>query len=136
MNNRIYKFRAWDKSKKEWLDYGFISLSGEFLQDAEGGGLETHDCKSFDLMQYTGLKDKNDKEIYEGDILQRISPMTNKIDTTVEVYFDNKMAGFYVRGKNIEALNKILGVFLTCAGISKNDYEIIGNIYENKDLLG
>ena len=75
--------------------------------------------------QYTGLQDKNGNKIYEGDILHRSLP----VDRTRIVHFE--MGGFAV--KNIKTEDRLMH---NSFPISNSDYwEIIGNIYENPDLL-
>jgi len=77
--------------------------------------------------QYTGLKDKNGKEIYEGDILQAFYGKKNTPFTTTKVYFDEKG---YWDSKNISEKAPFKVCYL---GFCK--CELIGNIYENPELL-
>lgn len=72
-----------------------------------------------DIQQYTGLKDKNGKEIYEGDILE------GSLGTTIEIYWHDEFAQFLSRTKSSSGL----GIGNT------SSWEIIGNIYENPELL-
>lgn len=111
---RDIKFRAWiDKSKMIFSSdtYGdyidFFDLCRKH-HDGFGG------CY---LMQYTGLKDKNGKEIYEGDILQRLN---GNLDVVI---FDS--GSYCVKHKEGDM------DFLAF----KNYFEILGNIYENPELL-
>ena len=130
--NREIKFRAWEPQKKEMLMvdilHWFWSLNPRTLQLKSDGissvtGIMNHGYtvqggitagKSV-IMQYTGLKDKNGKEIYEGDIVQK----NNKKQ---EVYWDDNMAAFMPFNDDRE---------LFFAG----DSEIIGNIYKNPGLI-
>lgn len=97
-------------------------------------------AKNCEIMQYTGLKDKNGKEIYEGDLLSHN-------DKVYEVKWDGFMAAF--QSENIE--DKVDADFfnwgnvpsLTTSGIPGHfrsdmldaNCEVIGNIYENPELL-
>jgi uncharacterized phage protein (TIGR01671 family) len=118
---RTIKFRAWDKMKK------IMSEVVEITWDTgEGDGIATEhyigSWNRFELMQYTGLKDKNGKEIYEGDIVRgKSSPSSGRRKSKV-FWTDN---GWQV---NMQSENRSLS-FL------KDRLEIIGNIYENKELL-
>ncbi len=86
--------------------------------------------KDFELMQYTGLKDKNGKEIYEGDIISWKVEEDNGYKRTqftevCEVRFDN---GNYKFGANETSWwHDLRG--------TEKEVEVIGNIYENPDLL-
>jgi uncharacterized phage protein (TIGR01671 family) len=110
------KFRAWDKIRKKMYDIiGFIKKGTEIRIWYEIDSMiynESFYEKNLILMQYTGLKEKNGKEIYEGDILK-----CESCSTLMVVKWYNESAGFNL------------------AWTEKNIIEIIGNIYENKELL-
>ncbi|MEO9623817.1 MULTISPECIES: YopX family protein [Alphaproteobacteria] len=91
--------------------YDWTLVKNESLQEMLNGGMT--------LMQYTGLKDKNGKEIYEGDIVSAGGEIA-----TVE-YMRIKEAKF-------EASADGAGDLL---GFTETDIDIIGNIYENPELL-
>lgn len=144
---REIKFRAWDKKSKKMrvvssivfdsysefsknIKVKLVNLWGKIFPAYDDGECNTdilvkREGSTFVLMQYTGLKDKNGVEIYEGDIL--IIELDwgyglSKIYT--EVYFDKGMF-------KAKAINSHEDTPL----IEMPYFEIIGNIYENKELL-
>lgn len=121
---REIKFRAWDTFNKKWLDQKLFSISccnGELLNKSCGGYIG-----GVEIQQFTGLKDKNGKEIYEGDILS-IDSKEGGIFKGVITY-DDKRIGF--KFNDLED-NSIYSIF---EGDNKS-FEVIGNIFENKELL-
>ena len=126
----IPKFRAWDNWRKRMsvVDRIYIDTKGVRLYDDFGE--YWRDFRDVELMQSTGLKDKNGKEIFEGDII------TNGIDI-VDVR-NHETLGFYTlvngrevffgHGTSIEEFEEDIEGFTEIA-------EIIGNIYENPELL-
>lgn len=89
---REFKFRAWDTEKQEMATVNFIGLNDYEV------GMEDEECRRWRatypyvcrLMQYTNLKDKNGKEIYEGDILHLYGEDTiNTYDWMAVVEFGN-----------------------------------------------
>ena len=118
---REIKFRAWDKVKKEWwddTDSAFeIYLDGKFL------GLDSDRDWNEDyiLSQYTGLKDKYGKAIYEGDVVKCY--VSEKSDDYLLLEAKN---GYVIRTISIPEVYQ--------ESLPEN-CEVIGNVYENLELL-
>ena len=129
---RTIKFRAWITEAKQMIEHNAIDFN-DFLHKTNLDGSINHSyCGDDDiLMQFTGLYDKNGKEIYEGDILNVGENLVCEIvyvDKNVEDYGDEIHCAFhakvYIHNKTIP-----LDSYL------KNNCEIIGNIHENPELL-
>lgn len=118
----IPRYRAWDKRNNKMRVVEAINFNrGEF--ESIGYGITSlRGADEIELMQSTGLKDKNGKEIFEGDIL---TSQNYPVKGVVESRTDLGLWVYYLKGYNyFEYLGNVAG--------SK---EIIGNIYENPDLL-
>jgi uncharacterized phage protein (TIGR01671 family) len=120
MNTREIKFRAWDKKYNTWFNGNVFDLMSQVA-----------DIKSDDefiYQQYTGLKDKNNKEIYEGDICKVWGhpQLQQKFEWDAVVIWEEFSAGFHFQ--------KILPTQVIW-DMGHNTCEIIGNIYEHKHLL-
>ncbi len=120
---REIKFRAWDNDKKILCSVTDINFS-----DYSANGVCFGDWSEFSinkLMQYTGLKDKNGIEIYEGDIVK------SRLGIGFIDYTDSYFRIFrpFVFSSNL--CNETDSNELE----SKNRVEVIGNIYENLELL-
>jgi len=124
---REIKFRAWDKKRK--FIFRVTELVWDFLSKVEikdrttGFVLKEND---YDLMQYTGLKDKNGKEIYEGDILSYGMWSDDKGSCIYKVYWNEEDALF-------DTLDLRHNQEMT--HVETFGAEIIGNIYENPELV-
>lgn len=116
------KFRAWDGKEMIYIDdlYWFEENYYHSIDENRGEA----------LMQFTGLKDKNGKDIYEGDILQVINPEGEKDDSHV-VEWDNELSGYAIP---IDYMDYDL-TGLGSAMSMDYELEIIGNIYEDGHLL-
>lgn len=121
MNNREIKFRVWNNKTKQWIHgpghevnlFGEMILLGGFMH-----GVRVEELNDCVVLQYTGLKDKNNKEIYEGDVLKSINRTAHKY---IKVEFKNGCFLFE---------NRTFDEF-----VKYNDIKIVGNIYETPELL-
>lgn len=120
--SRELKFRIYVPQDKGFIYFGLQ----DYPQGIYGAVSEP--------MQFTGLKDKNDREIYEGDILklsQKELKYQYLMDKPFPVIFDN-----YSFGLKVENLNELYEfLFLSQFNHSKSEIEIVGNIHETPNLL-
>lgn len=131
---REIKFRCWDTENKEMLDIQELdyrdSYNGQPMIRTTMYS-DYYDTEDMILMQYTGLKDKNGKEIYEGDIIYCKKYIGgNWIEDCIEkgyVNFNNGEFGLYRKQEYYQSLYKF----------KEYDYEfeVIGNMYDNPELL-
>lgn len=118
---REIKFRAWDRIlKKMTYEVSMKLREDEYINILDMFAILN---QRYDFMQYTGLKDKNGKEIYEGDII---------------LFDENKAVVFYGNGK-FRVKYKMCAGGLRYQNLSDvlyyNTTQVIGNFYENKELI-
>ena len=130
---RDIKFRAWNREKNIMVYDNEDDTCGYWdgCYNSNIGMINTilnsKYYEQYDFMQYAGLKDKNGKEIYEGDIIRFKDRITNKEDVFTVKYSEER-ASFVLNNKvydemTINVRDKILLV------------EVIGNIYDDPELL-
>lgn len=123
------KFRAWLKEEYRMTDVREITFFNDEIQmisDVEG----FYAYDEFELMQSTGLKDKNSKEIFDGDIV-KFSDCDDDVYVT-PVVWDKNYACF---GVSFSGGYPISFDYLEEFYTEFKDIEVVGNIYENKELL-
>lgn len=156
---REIKYRAWLKEEKRMvnvedisLDYQQISYKPFKEEDLEfqehlktimpgkfQGCLSSSLFKEIELMQYTGLKDTNGKEIYEGDIVKINTELFDDLIGIIKFgtkEYKNNSNHSYTYGFYIDILNEPYSHFRgDMIWYLRNKVEVIGNIYENEDLI-
>lgn len=130
--NRELKFRFFDTKKNKWETNPDFSLDDIFIKNADNKPCFSF-CSSENIVvqQSTDAKDKNEKEIYEGDILEFYK--NRPYEATYEVIWDNKNASFKLISAKREGDE--FGVFTEAINSAFYHASIIGNIFENPELL-
>lgn len=112
--NREIKFRAWEKEEKKMiLPKNVTDNINIFARGCLSSNIE--------LMQYTGIKDKNGTEIYEGDIL--------------ELYDEEDFFKVEYQAEDVRFLLTSNSICVSFEYYSQGEIEVVGNIYENSKLL-
>ena len=121
---REIKFRAWDKTQELMIRHELIALGWSVKKLTED--------INFDVMQYIGLKDKNGKEICEGDIVRFTStdwmaPPARRTRSWIgKVEF---------RKYSWALVGEVITELVTLDDILRSKMEVIGNLYENPELI-
>lgn len=125
MNDRL-KFRYWSKKSKCWFQSLILETDTGIPCWQDGSDLEDDILNEIVVEQCTGLKDKNGKLVFEGDVLQRMVQPYNQMG--YKENYEVKELGYYL------PQGETYGIF--CVNLWGTDCEVIGNIHENPELLG
>ena len=115
---REIKFKAWDKLNKDMFNVESINFQERRVYK---NTVSYRKFEDIDLMQYTGLKDKNGKEIYEGDIV-------TLHNGKYKVIFNTEEARFVLRDDEFE-------MNIPFTNNNNERMEVLGNVYENPELI-
>lgn len=128
------KFRAWDSAKKEMFKDTFaITESGQVVvveQESVASSPDYVFVEHLVIMQSTGLRDKNDKEIFDGDVLEIEDE--GEVLGNAKLTWDKERAVFMIEGISVDDIVP----FHEIASDEKSySYRVVGNVYENPELL-
>ncbi len=123
---REIKFRAWDKISKPNRMKTWVQLQAQYNNISQ-----VFNSEGFELMQYTGLKDKHGKEIYEGDLCKSYNGYIQEV-----IWRDNSWMYKMEVNKTYQGEAYVEIVYSSMGDTSHRNFgdEIIGNIYENPEL--
>lgn len=131
MENRQIKFRAWCNTSSKMIGWGEILSMGQYMGNVFVEKFNTNPPKPVcNLMQFTGLFDKNGKEIYEGDIV-KFTPKNNRYSDEFigEIFYRDDEAAFFHTFEEGRPSKRFFNL------PREWTLEIIGNIFENPELI-
>ena len=125
---RKIKFKVFCKrhNREEIYTLGDLIVCNAGSENGEGGIFKN-------WRQYTGLKDKNGKEIYDGDIIHIHHKFFEEFNYVLK--WNEEELRYYLYSIDKKNLNSIGGILEVHLGSMINEIEVIGNIYDNPDLL-
>ena len=139
---REIKFRAWDKNKKYMFEVIGISWFANHSSIWQVSGYDILEpIDNVDIMQFTGLLDKNGREIFEGDIVDYVNEkeMIGRVCNMNDPNPDRKIVAWYQDECKFDFNNidntKQMGGFTFCESNLTKYFEVIGNLYKSPELL-
>lgn len=141
--SREIKFRIYDTDEKEMfyqedIDYIDFFTGIVFIREEDGYDYLIDSRSDGKLMQYTGLKDKSGKEIYEGDIVKLIPLNSERLKELGRKWYEHLKVewGAYSDGEYVTNVETwMIGINPLSEELLDETVEVIGNIYENPELL-
>jgi uncharacterized phage protein (TIGR01671 family) len=123
---RTIKFRVKRVDNGEWVyGYLYVGQNDYYIMEIVKSGFQSHKVIPETVCQFTGLKDKNGKEIYEGDIVVDKSWQNEKPQV---VTWERRFLLTYTDGYGVQRYDY--------TGDVSKKFEVIGNIHDNPELLG
>lgn len=127
----IPRYRAWDKEFKEMVQVDALVFDEQIIKATyKNGNIVKEDLKNYVLMQSTGFKDKNGKEIFEGDVLK----VTN-LSSWLEVVSFNENKAMFVSKEIKRKIDIPESPLYDLFNTDIFEVKIIGNIWKNPELL-
>jgi uncharacterized phage protein (TIGR01671 family) len=123
---KTIKFRAWDKNNKRFIKSGQLLL-GNIVAWKNTKEFEVGATSDFELMQFTGLHDKNGKEVFEGDVLGGSYENTS-------VHFCDKCKSYQLSMEEYGCMACQGDVHWSEVVEDEKELEVIGNIYEQSHI--
>lgn len=132
--SREIKFRAWDKKERDWTKHIYPCFNDVWAITIKP------QWEDIIIMQFTGIKDKKGKEVYEGDIVilhdafeRPEYDTSSKTDLIAQViWYDS---GWHIKYNYENKRGYELDYFAKDSDNNPEDFEVIGNIYKNPELL-
>lgn len=124
---REIKIRAWEKKQARWVYFTIKDLFQKIPFD-----FRKCYANLKNITQFTGLKDENGKEIFEGDIINwtgKRNKGISKFAYRYEVVFERGMFGYHLGNSKVNKIDPI------CEISELETYEVIGNVFETPELL-
>ncbi len=141
---REVKFRVWDKKKKEYIvpeKFEILLLSNDretpvYKINLNNNIYDFYKAENIEVEMFTGLKDKYEKDIYEGDIVYSFnSRLIQHYDSEIELEYD-EMDGIVIFEDGNFKLENLFGETLSIYSFEEfEEFEVVGNIHENKEFL-
>ena len=123
------KFKAWDYDAKEWWPHPFYINNGKFITDVNDEFIQADVPERFEIVQFTGLLDKNGQEIFESDVL--------RFSDKWEWYRSSSVSKDEL--ENLDYEERIIVIPRDYEWLLSDEiqtyWEAVGNIYENPELL-
>ena len=130
------KYRAWDKEFKEMVVVNALILDEQVIKATyKNGNVVKEDMKNYDIMQSSSLKDKDGNKIFAGDIL-KVTDKHGGEDSWLEVVSYSEEKAMFITDEINRDFKTPASPLYSLFDTDLFIVEIVGNIYENSELVG